>query len=152
MQTSTNYKTGTSSVSSWQAAACTTNYAIICEQPASVYACDPAPPEPPEPPASPFCECNCCWDVPYVFALRMHPSHNPWQWLTASVCATLQACQPRTTPPTALTTRAAATCGCRPGQASTLWPASAQQQGATWLAMATRPSSCRWESLAARIS
>ena len=60
MQTSTNYKAGGTSVSSWQAATCTVNLAVICEQPASMYICDPWGPEPPEPPASPYCECCCC--------------------------------------------------------------------------------------------
>jgi hypothetical protein len=56
MQTSINYKSTTGkNVASWQAAACTTNYAVVCERPSYDYRCD-VEELPPEPPASPYCE------------------------------------------------------------------------------------------------
>jgi hypothetical protein len=56
MQTSTNYTSTTGkNVASWQAAACTTNYAVVCERPSYDYRCDTVE-LPPEPPASPYCE------------------------------------------------------------------------------------------------
>jgi hypothetical protein len=55
MQSSTYYSTTAGvSVSSWQAALCSTAYAFICEEPAFKYACS-IPEAPPDPPASPFC-------------------------------------------------------------------------------------------------
>ncbi len=56
MQASANYKSMVGkNVASWQAATCTTNYAVICERPSYDYRCDTVE-LPPEPPASPYCE------------------------------------------------------------------------------------------------
>jgi hypothetical protein len=55
MQSSTSYSSSTgSNVNSWQAALCSTSYAVICEEPMMNYACS-VPDAPPEPPASPYC-------------------------------------------------------------------------------------------------